>query len=312
MIPFFTVVIPAFNSAAFLPETIASLAAQTFRSFEVVVIDDNSNDNTAAIAMACLQASGLSYQVVSKPAHVPQGVSHSRNMGIQMAKGEWIAFLDSDDFFAPQKLATLHQVIMQQQQPMLLHHSLEWVEERTLQLLGNSLHQSEDGWLQNKDRIFQENFIGTSSVCLPKKVLEAAGYFDASLHGVEDYYMWMWVSVQYPIYYINQLLGKYRMRQESLLAGRKFSYYLWQNGLLVNRMREGKVFHDHQVQAVNHYMLGSLLEYYAVKSIQQHGIGQFLRSFPQLFKLRPVFAFQLYAKIGKGQLMQRLFKNRTA
>jgi glycosyltransferase involved in cell wall biosynthesis len=308
MTPFFTVVIPAFNSEAFIADTIASLAAQKFRSFEVIVVNDNSTDNTASIAQACLAQTGLPFEVMNKPSHVPQGVSHSRNLGIQMARGEWIALLDSDDFFAPEKLESIHAVILQNNgQPMLVHHALEWIDEETMMPVGSSLHQSSEGWQHDQTRIFQENFVGTSSVCAPRRMLQEAGLFDAALHGVEDYYMWMWLSVRYPIYYLNQLLGKYRVRRESLLAGRKFSYYVWQNGLLVNKMKSSRAFSNTQIALTEKYMLGSLLHYYAGKSIEQYGLKQFVKSFPQLFALRPFFAFQLYGRVLKGVWLHKVF-----
>jgi glycosyltransferase involved in cell wall biosynthesis len=225
-----------------------------------------------------------------------------------MARGEWIALLDSDDFFAPEKLESIHAVILQNNgQPMLVHHALEWIDEETMMPIGSSLHQSSEGWQHDRTRIFQENFVGTSSVCAPRRMLQEAGLFDATLHGVEDYYMWMWLSVRYPIYYLNQLLGKYRVRRESLLAGRKFSYYVWQNGLLVNKMKSSRAFSNTQIALTEKYMLGSLLHYYAGKSIEQYGLKQFVKSFPQLFALRPFFAFQLYGRVLKGVWLHKVF-----
>jgi hypothetical protein len=119
--------------------------------------------------------------------------------------------------------------------------------------------------------------------------------------------MWMWLSVRYPIYYLNQLLGKYRVRRESLLAGRKFSYYVWQNGLLVNKMKSSRAFSNTQIALTEKYMLGSLLQYYAGKSIEQYGLKQFVKSFPQLFALRPFFAFQLYGRVLKGVWLHKVF-----
>lgn len=301
---FFSVVIPAYNSAAFLPATIASLQSQSFRDFEVILVDDNSTDSTAAVARKLLGDSGISYQVIVKPEGIPQGVSYSRNIGIEKASGEWIALLDSDDFFCSEKLETLHHVIKEHNQPMLIHHPLEWVDEQTLESIGSSLNQSPPGFLQEKDRVFTENFIGTSSVCLPKAVFEKTGYFETDLNGVEDFFLWMKVSKQYPVFYINKLLGKYRMRNASLMSGRKFGYYLQQNARFISKMRDCGLFSKEELNACKDYMLGSLLRYYASQSITQHGLRQFLASFYSMMVVRARFGLQLYYDVLKMLLLQ--------
>ncbi len=93
-----SVVIPAYNSAAFLGETLRSVLAQTLRADEILVVDDGSTDGTAAVA----EAFGSAVRVFRRP---NQGVSAARNFGVEMAKGEWVAFLDADDLWRADKLA---------------------------------------------------------------------------------------------------------------------------------------------------------------------------------------------------------------
>jgi glycosyltransferase involved in cell wall biosynthesis len=90
-----SVVIPAYNAERFLPRCLKSVFAQTLKPMEVIVVDDGSTDNTAAVAAA------LGATVISQ---ANGGVAAARNLGIRNASGEWIALLDADDRWAPEKL----------------------------------------------------------------------------------------------------------------------------------------------------------------------------------------------------------------
>lgn len=93
-----SVVIPARNAAKFLAEAVASVRAQTHPVAEIVVVDDGSTDATVAVA----QALGREVRVISQP---PAGAAQARNRGAEAATGEWLAFLDADDLWHPEKLA---------------------------------------------------------------------------------------------------------------------------------------------------------------------------------------------------------------
>jgi glycosyltransferase involved in cell wall biosynthesis len=92
-----SVVIPCYNGAAFLPETLTSVLGQTYAAYEVIVIDDGSDDDSASMAASF----GPLVRVVRQ---ANQGESVARNRGIDEARGNWIAFLDADDIWEPTKL----------------------------------------------------------------------------------------------------------------------------------------------------------------------------------------------------------------
>ena len=93
-----SVIIPTYNRAALVGEAIGSVLAQSWRGFELLVVDDGSTDDTREI----LTAFGAAIKVIRHPRR--RGVSAARNAGIQAAKGEWLAFLDSDDLWLSPKL----------------------------------------------------------------------------------------------------------------------------------------------------------------------------------------------------------------
>jgi cellulose synthase/poly-beta-1,6-N-acetylglucosamine synthase-like glycosyltransferase len=99
----FSIVIPLYNKQPFIALTLASVAAQTCRDFEVIVIDDGSSDGGAELAERCLG----SFKDWSLIRQTNAGVSAARNKGISVARGQWVAFLDADDYWHPQHLSTL-------------------------------------------------------------------------------------------------------------------------------------------------------------------------------------------------------------
>jgi len=94
-----SIIVPCYNAARFVPTTIESVIAQTYPNWELILIDDGSTDNTAEVIKPFLTDSRIQFHVQKN-----QGVSATRNRGIILAKGEFIAFLDSDDIWEPDKL----------------------------------------------------------------------------------------------------------------------------------------------------------------------------------------------------------------
>ena len=97
--PRVSVIIPAYNRADLIEETLDSVFAQTYRDYEIIVVDDGSTDDTRAV-LAPLAAAGKLRYTYQENAGLPA----ARNTGIRMAAGQYVAFLDSDDLFTPDKL----------------------------------------------------------------------------------------------------------------------------------------------------------------------------------------------------------------
>jgi glycosyltransferase involved in cell wall biosynthesis len=103
--PLVSVVVPIFNGAAFLDECIESVLAQTYPRWELLLVDDGSRDESPAIARRYAERHPGQVQYLEGPEHRNRGVSASRNLGLERARGEYIAFLDADDVWSPEKLA---------------------------------------------------------------------------------------------------------------------------------------------------------------------------------------------------------------
>ena len=105
MKPFFSVVIPTYNQANFLNDCLNSVFNQTFKNFEVIVIDNHSNDDTSKVIRKFYK------RIIYKKIKNNGVIGKSRNLGIKISRGKWISFLDSDDSWHKDKLATTYRVI---------------------------------------------------------------------------------------------------------------------------------------------------------------------------------------------------------
>jgi glycosyltransferase involved in cell wall biosynthesis len=190
--PLVSVIIPTYNRAWILKEAVDSVLAQEFKDFEVVVVDDGSTDATAE-----LLATYAGRVTVLRQTN--RGVSAARNAGLAAARGELIAFLDSDDIWLSGKLST--QVAFFQSHPDALIHQTEelWVKNGRRMNPGNR-HRKRSGM------IFEPSLdlclVSPSAVMMRRELLDRVGGFDEGLPACEDYDLWLRVSCSYPVYLI--------------------------------------------------------------------------------------------------------------
>ena len=187
-----SVVIPTYNGLKFLPETIASVMAQTFQDFELLLIDDGSSDGTAEWVAQfnrsqSLQASSINtidsettdlQTINSQTNHRIRffqqqrgGVSAARNLGIQNAVGEFVAFLDADDLWVPTKLARQINYLMQHPQVGLVHGWIALMDEAgtlTGRVLSSRPEDSSLAQLLTKNSVACQTVMARRCVCGPK------------------------------------------------------------------------------------------------------------------------------------------------
>lgn len=207
-----SVVIPAYNSMKYLPETLESVLRQTFTDFEVLIIDDGSSDNIMQ------WASGLTEPRLKLISQENQGVSVARNTGITQARGEYIAFLDSDDLWEPTKLEK--QVICLDDHPTVgLVHTWMVLVDKQGKSTGRVMPSQAEGdvWKQ----LTEKNTIACSSVMVRRCCFETTGVFDRNLRFAEDWDMWIRIASCYPFAVIKEPLYYYRQLPNSLSKNRE-------------------------------------------------------------------------------------------
>jgi glycosyltransferase involved in cell wall biosynthesis len=190
--PLISVIIPTYNRGWIIKEAIDSVMAQNYRDFELIIVDDGSTDNTSDI-LNSYHGDILVFRQENR------GVSAARNRGILEASGRFIAFLDSDDLWLPQKL--FRQVEFFNKNP------------------DAKICQTEETWIRNGVRvnpkrkhkkpcgmIFEPSLalclISPSAVMIRRSLFEKVGGFDETLPACEDYDLWLRISCRYPVYLI--------------------------------------------------------------------------------------------------------------
>jgi glycosyltransferase involved in cell wall biosynthesis len=188
--PLVSVIIPTYNRAALVAEAVASVLAQTWRDFEVLVVDDGSTDHTAA-ALAPFAG-----QVTVRRRPGRGGVSAARNQGIAAARGQWLAFLDSDDLWLPEKLSR-QWAFLQAHPGLLLCQTEETWVRRGVRVNQPRSHRKMGGhiFLQSLERCL----VSPSAVVLHRRLLEEHGSFDENLPAAEDYDLWLRLSWRYEV-----------------------------------------------------------------------------------------------------------------
>jgi glycosyltransferase involved in cell wall biosynthesis len=177
--PRVSVVIPAYNAQRFVAETIASVKAQSYQDIEIIVVDDGSTDQTAAIA-----ESFEGVRCIRKP---NGGVSSARNRGVAEAQGELLAFVDSDDVWHPDKLR--HQVALMDLHPDVVLGITESSSDRSLMA---SVGRVPEGQLPRYrvidqfGEVFLNPYLGMSGVMVRKDAFNAVHGFDQTLPFAED------------------------------------------------------------------------------------------------------------------------------
>ena len=206
-----SVIIPCLNAAPYIAATIQSVLAQTLPAAEILVVDDGSDDDSLAV----LAGFGEQLQVFSQP---NGGPAAARNRAIAHATGDFIAFLDSDDLWEPEKLARQMAEFRAHPETGLIYSEAimfrEEGDERTeIQRIGHT------GDPTLRQLLFGD-FIPNSTVIVRREVIESTGPLNESrdLVGVEDYEYWMRIALQHQMRGIAEPLAWYRIRAGNLMG----------------------------------------------------------------------------------------------
>ncbi len=216
--PTVSVVIPAHNRAAYLGEAIDSVRSQTFVDWELLIVDDGSTDRTREVVAAHRDDARIRYCYQSH-----QERSAARNRGIADTSGPYIAFLDADDVWKPQKLA--RQVLALEHAPeTALCYTLTGRIDAEGRALDAGRHlRAPTGYVLS--RLLRQDFIANSSVTIRRCCLKRVGAFDATLpvYGREDWDLWLRIARWYPILPVKEELTLHRVHEGNTSHERSFA-----------------------------------------------------------------------------------------
>ncbi len=227
--PRVSIVVPAWNAAAFIEKTLAAVAAQTFRDFELVVVDDGSSDDTKLVVDRFLREKSVRGRCIKQE---NKKIAGARNTGIRAAEADMIAFLDHDDLWFPNKLERVMAQFDADPSADLVCHDENIVKD------GKFVRVSRNGPLvanMYERLLFEGNALSPSATTVKKAKLLEAGLFreDPRFNTVEDYDLWMRLARICRMRFLPEILGEYQLVERG--ASNKIVYH---NTNLENLLRD--------------------------------------------------------------------------
>jgi len=212
--PCVSVVIPAFNAASCIREALDSVEAQTFRDYEVIVVNDGSTDNTQEIVQQYF--ANAMFPCAELISQSNKHVGGARNSGICRARGEFIAFLDADDIWYPEKLGRVmsHFERLPPVVGLVCHDESVTKDGEAFRTnrYGPSVEKMHD------ELLFGGNCLSPSAVVVRRGQIKKAGGFseDPGFQAIEDYDLWLRLSKITRFAFLHDVLGEYRLVGDSI------------------------------------------------------------------------------------------------
>ncbi|CAM8378421.1 COG1216 Predicted glycosyltransferases [Candidatus Methylopumilus universalis] len=211
---FVSIIIPTYNHAKYLSKAINSVLAQSYLNWEMIIVDNYSTDNTENIVKKIFDRR-ITYIKVNNNGVI----ALSRNAGIQIAKGEWIAFLDSDDWWTPDKLKVC--MNLASESVGIIYHTMKIERKQASFFIRNSLNS----WQLKKpvinDLLIRGNPIANSSVIIRSDLIKTIGKIDENVEMIaaEDFNTWLRVAeITDQFLYIPKKLGYYLLHNDDSIC----------------------------------------------------------------------------------------------
>ena len=211
-----SVIIPLYNKEHYIEDTIKSVLAQTYSNWEAIIIDDGSTDSSAQIAQSFNDPRIRFYKQTN------QGVSRTRNRGIELATGEYIAFLDADDQWMPNYLHTMNSLAEQYPNYSVFCSAHD----------GHYIHSLPSGVSVIDDHCKYPFIYWTGCMLIKKEIFNEIGGFREGIQLGEDRDMWLRIACKYPTIYLNEELAYHPYVTENNLnltidTTKSFPYWEW-------------------------------------------------------------------------------------
>lgn len=205
-----SVIIPTYNRANYIKRALESVINQTYKNVEVIVVDDNSSDNTEEI----VKNYSNKHNFIKYIKHDKnKGGSAARNTGVENSSGDFIAFLDSDDEWVETKLEKCIKIFNSNQDVDLIYSDIYLVNELT----NKEVIDKKELWDDYYFGLLQRNIIGgTSSIVIRRSVFEQVGGFKVGLPSCQDWDFYLEIAKEHKIYLINEPLTKYYIHPNSI------------------------------------------------------------------------------------------------
>lgn len=219
--PRVSVVIPAFNASWCIRDALDSVRSQTYKDYEVIVVNDGSGDSTHDVVIQWLEgAKPLSGRLIDQD---NRRLGGARNTGIRYSAGEFVAFLDADDLWYPEKLARVVDAFDSSgpEVGLVCHNEVVTRHGKTVRMNRYGPYVPD----MYRFLLFHGSCLSPSSAVVKAAVLETVGGFseDPDVHSIEDYDLWLRLSRLTRFHFLREILGEYRLNPGSLSSDPEYN-----------------------------------------------------------------------------------------
>jgi len=229
---YFSMVIPTYNRAGLIKNTIGAVLAQEYKNFEVIVVDDGSTDNTEEVVNS-IQDSRIRYY---KKENQERGAA--RNYGAKLAKGDYINFVDSDDITYPNHLREAYNFILNNNKPVMFHLGYEIITS------ANKVIKRMDNLKGDiTAKLIKENFLSPIGMFLRRDIaIQFPFEIDRRLAITEDWELWLRLASRFPILYSNTITSKIIDHEERSIKDYNVDKIIARDMLLIKKLTHDEAF----------------------------------------------------------------------
>ena len=216
----FSVIIPLYNKAPYVAKAIGSVLSQTFTDFELIVVDDGSKDDSFEVARKVVKGHNCCHLYRQKNG----GVSVARNHGVMLSHGEYVCFLDADDWWAPTFLEEMSQLIEAYPEAGIYGTSYTIVNEtkRKTRVSPIGVEASFEKGYINYCQVYAKTLampLWTGAVCIPRGIFDEMGGFPKGIKLGEDFLLWIRIALKYKVAFLNKPLAYYNQDVDATNRG---------------------------------------------------------------------------------------------
>lgn len=238
--PLVSIIIPTFNRDGYIGSALDSIINQSYTNWECIVVDDGGTDQTARImADYCKQDDRIQY--VKRPDSYAKGSNGSRNYGLSLSKGDFIAFCDDDDYWLPEKLEKQIPVFKDNPEVGLVTSNIEYVNKNGVRS-GRVIKQTGNHGYVFEDLLFK-NRLSMITPVLRREVFDKVGLFNTDFKISEDWEYWRRVAYYYPFYALPDVLAcvrKHDTNTSLIITDAPFEQYVLYRSLTKALLKWGE------------------------------------------------------------------------
>ena len=224
--PLVSVITPAYNAEKFIGQTIESVLAQTYKNWEMLIVDDGSIDFTKEIVRVYAKNDNR-IKLFSHPGNKNKGVSATRNLAVENSKGDYLAMLDSDDLWVPYKLELQLQQFQENESAGVVYSKAICIDEynRFLtdknkydfpSILESGTSGLSETMVTNVELMLKDNlFMPCLTVLIKKEAMGCLRFEENLKYQIEDHFIFTLIASRHPIYYYDAPLAFYRVHSHS-------------------------------------------------------------------------------------------------